>query len=99
MTVEYVDRQSRGQKATFMNPEFLNIHEISEYLGIKPSTIYAMVEAKKIPHYKIGRLIRFKKSEIDFWMETQKMQCIDPAKEATRILNTARNPRVETARS
>ena len=46
---------------------FLTIQGVSQYLGIKPKTLYARV--KEIPHYKIGRLIRFKREDVDAWME------------------------------
>ena len=49
--------------------EILNIDELSEYLGIKKSSLYSKVERKEIPYYKIGHLVRFKKSDIDLWME------------------------------
>ena len=52
--------------------KFLTVSDLAQYLRIKPATIYAMVESRKIPHYKIGRLIRFKKDEIDQWLEMQK---------------------------
>jgi len=52
--------------------EYLNIDELSKYLGIKKATLYFKVENGQIPHYKIGRLIRFKKSEIDSWMQSMR---------------------------
>ncbi len=56
--------------------EILNIDELSEYLGIKKSSLYSKVERNEIPHYKIGRLVRFKKSDIDLWMEKLKSESI-----------------------
>jgi len=50
---------------------FLNIHELAIYLGIKPKTLYARVQ--EIPHYKVGRLIRFKREDVDVWMERHKV--------------------------
>jgi excisionase family DNA binding protein len=49
-----------------MDSRYLSINDLSAYLGIKPKTIYAKV--KEIPHYKVGRLIRFRKDEVDAWM-------------------------------
>jgi len=57
-----------------MDKEFLNIKEVSQYLGIKISTLYFYVENGDIPHYRIGRLIRFKKQEVDQWMEGNKKE-------------------------
>ena len=54
-----------------MNQIFLNIKELSNYLSVKESWIRSMVFKSQIPYYKIGRLIKFKKCEIDQWIESQ----------------------------
>ncbi len=69
-----------------MEKEFLDIKEVSEYLGIKKSSLYAKVKRKEIPHFRVGRLVRFKKSEIDAWMEKFKSEPLDLHAEAGRIL-------------
>jgi len=68
-----------------MEKEFFNIKELSEYLGIKKSFLYSRVEKKEIPHYRVGRLVRFKKSEIDPWMEEFKSEPLDLQPKARRI--------------
>jgi excisionase family DNA binding protein len=50
---------------------YLSINDLSGYLGIKPKTLYARV--KEIPHYKVGRLIRFRKEDVDAWMEQHRV--------------------------
>ena len=52
-----------------MGKEFFTIEQLSEYLNLKRSTLYFQVETGQIPHYRIGRLLRFKKEEIDSWIE------------------------------
>ena len=64
---------------------FLNIQEIASYLGIKVSTIYALVERRGIPHYRVGRLVRFKKPEVDQWMEEQRKPVVDRGVEPERV--------------
>ena len=54
--------------------ELWDIRRVSQYLGIKRSTLYAMIERKEIPHYRIGRLARFKQAEIDAWLLTKKRE-------------------------
>jgi len=46
-----------------------DIKQISKYLNIKEKTIYCKVESGEIPYYRIGGLIRFKKDEIDTWLD------------------------------
>ena len=48
---------------------FLTISELSSYLNLKESHIRRLVFYNDIPYFKIGRLIRFKLSEIDAWLE------------------------------
>jgi len=59
-----------------MEQEFLSIRELGEYLGMKTSTLYFHVENGSIPHYRVGRLIRFRKPDIDRWMEGQRRETI-----------------------
>ena len=49
---------------------FWDIEDLSHYLNVKVKTIYSMVS--DIPHYRIGKLIRFKKAEIESWLESKK---------------------------
>lgn len=49
---------------------YLDIKELSQYLNIKPSTLYAWVAQGKIPHVKICGLIRFRPEEIEAWVES-----------------------------
>jgi excisionase family DNA binding protein len=72
--------------------EYFIIQKLSEYLEIKVSTLYSLVAQKKIPHYRVGRLVRFKKSEIDIWMDGNKKECVDVPRAARRILRATRGP-------
>jgi excisionase family DNA binding protein len=78
-----------------MDKEFLNINEVSEYLGIKKSTLYFHVENGDIPHYRIGRLIRFKKQDIGIWMEGNKKEKIDLHRKALKILGKVANSNLD----
>jgi len=60
-----------------VDKDFLTIEELSEYLGIKRSTLYQRVGRREIPFYRFGRLIRFKKADIDLWMEAFRNEAID----------------------
>jgi excisionase family DNA binding protein len=52
-----------------MSSIYLDIKELSQYLKIKPSTLYAWASQGKIPHVKINNsLIRFEKEKIDAWV-------------------------------
>jgi excisionase family DNA binding protein len=38
-------------------------------LGISVNTIYSWISQRKIPHKKLGRLVRFSVEEIDEWVK------------------------------
>jgi len=50
--------------------EYLTIQQVADYLSIKTSSLYSKIA--EIPHYRIGRLLRFRKGEIDAWIETKR---------------------------
>jgi len=48
----------------------MTIQEVANYLKLKKKNIYSKVEKKEIPFYRIGKLIRFKKDDVDHWLES-----------------------------
>ena len=47
---------------------WLSVEEIAAHLGISKETIYRWIERKKIPAHRVGRLWKFKVSEVDTWI-------------------------------
>ena len=46
----------------------VNVKAAAQFLGVSPSLVYAYVERKQIPHYRMmGRSIRFRLSELTEW--------------------------------
>lgn len=54
-----------------MDSEVLTFNEAKKYLKISNSTLYRLVQSKKIPASKVGRAWRFRKEKIIAWMEGQ----------------------------
>jgi excisionase family DNA binding protein len=50
-----------------MEEGWMNVIQIAKHLGISKETIYRMLERKEIPAHRIGKLWRFKSSEVDRW--------------------------------
>ena len=75
--------------------EFLAIDELSEYLSVKRSTLYALVESGELPHYRVGRLIRFKRGEVDHWMEGRRHEIVTADSKARAILKAANKCRLD----
>ena len=49
---------------------FLTVKEVSQWLSIKPSTLYLWAGQGKIPCIVINGLIRFQKEELDTWLSS-----------------------------
>jgi excisionase family DNA binding protein len=46
----------------------VNVKTAARFLGVSPSLVYAYVERKQIPHFRMmGRSIRFSLSELEKW--------------------------------
>jgi excisionase family DNA binding protein len=70
-------------------PEEMSAEEAAEYLNFKSvESLYQLTSAKKIPHYKRGRKLMFKKSELQNW-RVQKIASGEDLKmeSANRLLN------------
>jgi len=76
-----------------MEKEFLTIEELSKFLSIKKSTLYRIVENGELPHFKIGRLLRFRSSELDGWLESHKQEYGKGEKKGRGVLGRTNNPR------
>ncbi len=62
---------SIGHNHSDSEEKYWRVSEASRYLDVRPCTIYALAKDKKIPCYRIGRLLRFKKADLDGWMAEQ----------------------------
>ena len=60
-----------------MNKTWLTPDEVCAYLAMPKATLYTWVSLGKIPAHKLGRLLRFKKDEIDELMETNRVPRAD----------------------
>ncbi len=57
-----------------INSTIFTYNELSAYLKIQPGTLRKWVMQSKLPFFKIGtKSVRFRKSDIDSWLERQKV--------------------------
>src|SRR6266852_2247745 len=51
---------------------FLTTEEFLEYLQVNLRTVYRLIKAGKIPAVRVGRQWRFRKRDIDAWLDSQR---------------------------
>ena len=60
------DLTGNGEIKGFELP--VDVKTAARFLGVSPSLVYAYVERKQIPHFRMmGRAIRFSLSELEKW--------------------------------
>ena len=64
-------RQKHGA-APVLEDRLLTLREVAEYLRLKERTIYKWAEEGAIPASKLGSAWRFRKSDVDEWVEEHK---------------------------
>lgn len=53
--------------------KYISIDEVSDYIGIKTVTLRSWIKKKSdIPVHRVGKLWKFKRSELDAWISSGK---------------------------
>lgn len=66
-----------------MDETFLTTEEVLEYLQVNLRTVYRLIKAGKIPAVRVGRQWRFRKRDIDAWLDSQRPRGTGRAAAAT----------------
>lgn len=48
---------------------WVSVEEVARHLGIAKDTVYRWIESKSLPAHRVGRLWKFKISQVDAWIE------------------------------
>jgi excisionase family DNA binding protein len=54
-----------------MPEQWVAVDEVANHLGVSRDTVYRWVENKDLPAHRVGRVWRFKLSQVDQWVEQQ----------------------------
>ena len=54
----------------YINEPWVGTKEIAEHLGVTIETIRKLVKLGNIPCSRVGKLWKFKKSEVDTWIKS-----------------------------
>ena len=65
---------------------FLTTEEVMEYLQVNLRTVYRLIKSNAIPAVRVGRQWRFKKHDIDAWLEGRRAGSTAPRRGRQRLL-------------
>lgn len=57
---------------------WVSVEEVANHLGVAKDSIYRWIEARGLPARRVGRLWKFKLSEVDEWVDGGKAATSTP---------------------
>jgi excisionase family DNA binding protein len=58
-------------------PEVMTLKETMHFLGMSRTNLYRHTSQGLIPHYKLGKFLRFRKSELLDWLSKYRVKTFD----------------------
>jgi len=74
----------------------LGVKELAQYIGVSVQWVYERVQLKEIPYIKVGKHLRFCKSDIDTWLDSLKVPPMSPLSSVPKSLHNLNNSKVTT---
>ena len=68
------DRQDDLSVSLEIKKRFIGIEELATFLNIAKGTLYGWVYLRKIPYFKIGRLVKFNLREVEEWLSSRRVK-------------------------
>lgn len=50
--------------------QWVSVGQVAAHLGVTRDSVYRWIEGKAFPAHRVGRLLRFKLSEVDDWVRS-----------------------------
>lgn len=48
--------------------KLLNTGEVAAYLNCSRTTVRRLAARGELPHYRVGKMVRFRRGEVDLWL-------------------------------
>jgi len=77
MNVQNADKSERS----LMPAELVTVSEIAQFLQVPDSWVYERTRRRgleRLPHFKLGKYLRFSKSEVVDWVQRQRGNSLAP---------------------
>ncbi len=63
-----------------------NVQTLSEWLGVSPQWVYERIHLKEIPFIKMGKFPRFRKTDIDHWLDSQRVSAVNSLSKRLKLV-------------
>ena len=63
-------KSKRNMEVDTNSEQWVSVEQVAQHLNVKPDTVYKWLERKDMPAHKVGRLWRFRISEINEWVKS-----------------------------
>ena len=74
-----------SKRRVLMSTEpWVSVDDVAKHLSVAKDSIYRWIEQKGLPSHKVGRLWKFKLSEVDDWVRAGGAKADETAKENGR---------------
>ncbi len=77
-------RSKQAMEAISISEQWVSVEQVAQHLNVKPDTVYKWLERKEMPAHKVGRLWRFRISEIDQWVKNGSASVVERSKNKKR---------------
>lgn len=78
------------------NDLIYSVRGLAGYLNVSAQWVYQRIQLKEIPHIKVGKHVRFKKSDIDTWLDGLKIPSMNPPSSVPKSLHNPKKSKVTT---
>ncbi len=84
-----------------MTERWVGVDDVAAHLGVAKDSVYRWIEGRGLPAHRVGRLFRFKLSEIDNWVRqdsrrkagNQSQSCSPSASQKNHVITSKTSPR------
>jgi len=73
-------------KNNTIDDTLFSVETLSKYLSVSTQWVYERVHMKEIPFIKMGKFPRFRKSDIEKWLDAQKIPSINTLSRRLKVI-------------
>lgn len=81
------ERQAGKRDRPGGRDRLMTTQEVAAYLHCSVSTVRRSVLSRRIPHYRLGKIVRFRRSDIDNWLTMHRTGEPSPELARSALLN------------